>query len=206
MLNNENSSTTFNNFKDIPSLVYKIFIYLMTNESDECNNFWKVLNYPIDDALSKLNLTIEQKRALIWNGDSIENDYKLFNKPLISDSMIDANSMIQIRMYRHSLIPTTRLDATILLETDFYTNDKTAQIRDENGNLVERTDWLEASFLTMLNGIDLGLGYNYLQFNREINRSVMSSININNSKSFYGRSMLMALQYSKIDSGGYCNG
>ena len=119
MLNNENSSTTFNNFKDIPSLVYKIFIYLMTNESDECNNFWKVLNYPTDNALSQLNLTIEQKRALIWNGDSIENDYKLFNKPLISDSMIDANSMIQISMYRHSLSPTTRLDATILLETDF---------------------------------------------------------------------------------------
>lgn len=204
MLSNENTTTTFNNFKDVPSLTYKIFTYLMMNETEECNNFWKVLNYPISNPLSQSNLDINDRRLLIWEGDSLENSYKLFNKPLVSDSLIDANNMIQIRMYRYNLIPIDRLNATIMFEVDFYTNDKLAQIRDENNNLVERTDWLETSFLTLLNGKDLGLGYNFLQFNREINRSCQSVVNINNSKSFFGRSLLMCLQYSKTESGGVC--
>lgn len=204
MLSNENTTTTFNNFKDVPSLTYKIFTYLMMNETEECNNFWKVLNYPVSNPLSQSNLDINDRRLLIWEGDSLENSYKLFNKPLVSDSLIDADNMIQIRMYRYSLIPIDRLNATIMFEVDFYTNDKTAQIRDENYDLVERTDWLETSFLTLLNGKDLGLGYNFLQFNREINRSCQSVVNINNSKSFFGRSLLMCLQYSKAESGGVC--
>ena len=204
MLYNENTTTTFNNFKDVPSLTYKIFTYLIMNETTECNNFWKVLNYPVSNPLSQSNLNINDRRLLIWEGDSLENGYKLFNKPLVSDSLIDANNMIQIRMYRYNLIPIDRLNATIMFEVDFYTNDKLAQIRDENNNLVERTDWLETSFLTLLNGKDLGLGYNFLQFNREINRSCQSVVNINNSKSFFGRSLLMCLQYSKTESGGVC--
>ena len=204
MLYNENSTTTFNNFKDVPSLVYKIFEYLLLNTDEECENFWKVLYYPISEPLKESKLTLSQKQNIIWTGQSEENGYKLFNKPLISDSLIDATSMIQIRMYRYSLIPDTRLNATILFEVDFYTSDKLAQIRDEHKNLVERTDWIETSFLTLLNGKDLGLGYNFLQFNREINRSSQSALNINNSKAFYGRSMLMCLQYSKPESGGVC--
>ena len=53
-----------------------------------------------------------------------------------------------------------------------------------------------------INDIEIGSGV--FQFNRELSRSCNSQLNIGNSKSFYGRSLILALQFVGADSGGGC--
>ena len=104
-------------------------------------------------------------------------------------------------MYRYGIIPTNRQQAVILFETDIYTADKTACIYDENGINVERTDYIEAKLLSCLNGADLNVGVDYFRFDAELNSSIKSLMNINNSKAFYGRSLLMGMIYADISTG-----
>ena len=204
MLDNNNADMAFNNFDDVPQIPYRTFLYLLENKSETAENFWKALAYDDIDALSHKKLTLKQKRNLIWKGETQEDGFKVFNKPVISDSMLTANSSIQVRMFRYGLIPTNQYNALVLFEIDTYTNEKTASIIDENGIVMERTDYLETRLLKLLNGVDIGIGYNFLQFNKEISRTSQSLPSINNSKSFFGRVMILALQWSIPETDGEC--
>ncbi|MBQ0114131.1 MAG: hypothetical protein KBT03_13460 [Bacteroidales bacterium] len=205
MLQNSNNSSSFNNFEYLDEVPYRVFEYLLTNTSEQAENFWKCIKYADKDCLSKPNLTIKEKKDLIWTGQQNQEDYSLFNKPLVGDSVFTANQMVQIRLYEYQTVPTTRLDALILYELDIYTNERANGLYNDRGIWVERTTFLKNScLLPLLNGVDLGIGYNFLSFDREKSRGSQAIMNIGNSKSFYGISMLLALQYSNVDVGGTC--
>lgn len=203
MLQNENDYLSVNNFKVIPKIPYKVFEYLLESNSQECENLWKLLKYPSIDCLSKPNLTYNEKYNMIWSGQSDEEHYTLFCKPLLTNSLGDADEMIQLRMYRNNLTPTTRIEATILFEIDIITNDKTACIYYDDC-MVERTDLIESLLLSLLNGKDIGIGYTTLRFDRELDRGSKSLLNISNTKSFYGRSLILVMRHMDADIGGDC--
>lgn len=54
---------------------------------------------------------------------------------------------------------------------------------------------MESYLLNILNGRDIGVGSGLLEYNRELSRSCQSLMSINNSKSLYGRSLVLALRY-----------
>jgi hypothetical protein len=112
--------------------------------------------------------------------------------------MVTGEDMIQLRVFRYGSNPTDTTEAIILFEFEIYSNDKTSNIINENDVLVERTDFIENHLLSLLNGTDIGLGYGYLVFNRQLSTYSKSTMSINNSKSYYGRSFMMALQYMNI--------
>lgn len=192
MLSNGENLMIYNDFENVPYIPYRILEELLTDESDIVNKFWKLLKYPTADCLQKPNLTIEEKDALIWRGESLEQNYTIFIKPLVSSSMDTAESQIQMRLFRYNTVPNTRFDATILFEIDFLTNEKVCPIYD-NGMLCERADCLENTFLQIFNGRDIKVGI--LEYNRELSRSCQSLMSINNSKTTYGRSIVLALNY-----------
>lgn len=208
MMGNGNTSSAFNNYGQVAEVPFRVFEYLMNNKSDDAENLWKALRYDDINPLKHQNLTLKEKRSLIWNG-SPEEDYKfrVFNKPLMVDDLGDNTkttpSPIQFRMFRYGLIPSTQLSGIVLFEIDTYSGDKVAYMRDENGVPVERTDYLESKILTLLNGVDIGFGYDFLQFNKEVSRTSQSLPSINNGKLFYGRVMILALHWSvpQIDGG-----
>lgn len=205
MLKNDNNYLSMNNFMSVPKIPYKIFEHLLQNNSEECEMLWKLMKYPNIDCLDKPNLTYKEKFKLIWSGQSDEQNYRLFAKPLLTNSLSDADEMIQLRMFRNTLIPTTRLEATILFEINIITNDKTACVIYQDC-LVERTDLIETLLLTLLNGKDIGIGYTTLRFDRELDRGSKSMLNLSNTKSLYGRSLTLALKYMETDIGGEdCN-
>jgi hypothetical protein len=193
-----NTNETVNNFVGLEEAPSRIISYLLSNNTKECEDLWKVLYYPTIDALQKDNLTLKQKRDAIWKGQPNEVDYKIFNKPVISDAMVTGEDMIQLRVFRYGSNPTDTTEAIILFEFEIYSNDKTSNIINENDVLVERTDFIENHLLSLLNGTDIGLGYGYLVFNRQLSTYSKSTMSINNSKSYYGRSFMMALQYMNI--------
>ena len=70
--------------------------------------------------------------------------------------------------------------------------------------LCERTDLMESLFLNIMNGRDIEIGSGVITFNREFSRSCSSQLNIGNSKTFYGRSLIMALNFTGSEVGGGC--
>ena len=203
MLANDNNYMAFNNFKEMPQLPYKVVTTLLTDESKSAEDFWKLLKYVDNDALSKPNLTYEEKMDLIWDGDSLEQNYNVFLKPLIGSSLDNAEAQTQLRVFRFTTMPTSRLEAVITIEADFITNEKTCLVY-QHGILCERTDVMESLFLDVMNGRDIEIGSGVVMFDRELSRSCNSQLNIGNSKSFYGRSLVMALEFISGESGGLC--
>lgn len=202
---NGNNVLAFNNFIDVPQIPYKIIEVLITNNSQEVEDFWKMLKYADIDCLGKPNLSMEEKKNIIWNGDSIENQYSIFFKPLIGSAMDTAVSQIQLRLFRYSIYPTTQLEAIICFEADFITNEKSSLVR-KDGVLMERTDLMETTFLNFMNGRDIKVGSGYFSFDKELSRSCDSQLNISNSKSFYGRSLIMGIRYMYNEVGVDCDG
>lgn len=203
MLSNGNNSMAFNDFSEMPYIPYKIITALLNEESQIAEDFWKLLKYADVDALDKDNLTYDEKVALIWRGDSIEQNFNVFLKPLIGSSLDTAEAQTQLRVFRFTSMPTNQFEAIITIEADFITNEKTSLVY-QNGMLCERTDLMESMFLNIFNGRDIGLGSGFVTFNREFSRSCNSQLNIGNSKSFYGRSLIMALEFISGESGGLC--
>lgn len=72
------------------------------------------------------------------------------------------------------------------------------------GMLCEKVDLLESLILDVLNGRDLGIGSGVLEYNREMARACQSLMSISNSKTIYGRSLVLALRYMSGESGGFC--
>lgn len=203
MLSNGNSSMAFNDFSEMPYIPYKILEALLTEESQIAEDFWKLLKYADVEALEKDNLTYNEKIELIWKGESIEQNYNVFLKPLVGSSLDTAEAQTQFRIFRFTNMPTNQFEAIITFEADFITNEKTALVY-QNGMLCERTDLMESMFLNIMNGRDIGLGSGFVNFNREFSRSCNSQLNIGNSKSFYGRSLVMAVNFASGESGGLC--
>lgn len=203
MLANGNNYMAFNDFAEMPQIPYKIITTLLIETSKEAEDFWKLLKYTEQDALEKDNLTYEEKFALIWRGDSIEQNYNVFLKPLVGSSLDTAEAQTQLRVFRYTTMPTNQYEAIICFEVNFITHEKTALVY-QDGLLCERTDLMESLFLNIMNGRDIEIGSGIITFNREFSRSCNSQLNIGNSKSFYGRSLVMALNFANGESGGQC--
>ena len=203
MLSNGNSSMAFNDFSEMPYIPYKMLEALLTEESQVAQDFWKLLKYADVDALDKDNLTYDEKVKLIWRGESLEQNFNVFLKPLIGSSLDTAEAQTQLRIFRFTSMPTNQFEAILTIEADFITNEKTALVY-QNGMLCERTDLMESMFLNIFNGRDIGVGSGFVTFNREFSRSCNSQLNIGNSKSFYGRSLVLAINFASGESGGLC--
>lgn len=203
MLANNNNYMAFNNFYEMPNFPYRIIEVLLKDNSQETEDLWKLLKYTDADALSKPNLTLKERQKIVWTGDSVEQNYSVFLKPLIGSSLDSAEAQTQLRLYRYNTVPTNRYEAIICFEIDFITNEKTALVR-RNKILCERTDLMESLFLSVMNGRDIKIGSGVFQFNRELSRTCNSQLNIGNSKSFYGRSLILGLQFIGGEIGDGC--
>lgn len=203
MLDNGNNYMSFNDFSELPQIPYKILEILLTSNNETVEDFWKVLHYADVNALDKPNLTYEEKYNLIWLGDSIEQNYQVFIKPMVGSSLDTAEAQTQFRIYRVTSMPETQYEATICIEADFITNEKTPLVY-QNGILCERTDLMESMFLSIMNGRDIGVGSGFVTFNREFTRSCNSQLSLGNSKTFYGRALVVAMNFMGAESGGMC--
>ena len=204
MLANGNNYMAFNDYSEMPQIPYQIVATLLTEKSQLAEDFWKLLKYADADALDKDNLTYEEKIAMVWRGESIEQKFNVFLKPLVGSSLDTAEAQTQLRIFRYTTMPTNQYEAVICFEMDFITNEKTCLVY-RDGILCERTDLMESLFLNIMNGRDIEIGSGIITFNRELSRSCNSQLNIGNSKTFYGRSLIMALTFVGSEVGSECS-
>lgn len=204
MVENGNLEFKFNDFSNQEEIPYKILSYLLESKSNVVENFWKCLKHPSIDCLDRDNLTLDEKKSMIWKGEPKQDDYQIFLKPLIGDSLPTAQSQTQLRIFRYGTVPINQYTSTILIELDVITNESSSMIYNENGFICERTDKLEGYLLSLLNGRDIGVGSDVFRFDRTLSRTCQSLMNISNSKSFYGRTIILGLQYTCPTTGGTC--
>lgn len=203
MIANGNNNA-INNFEKISLIPNQIVMALIEDTSEEAENFWKLLCYSRPDAINQPNLTEDEKIATIWDGDSMENNYHIFYKPLIGSALDTGDAQTQLRLYRIGTNPTSQYEALINFQITLLTNEKESMVRYK-GMVVERTDLMESLFLSVINGRDLGVGVGEIKFDKELSKTCASSLGINNAKTFYGRTLVMGLRFMSADGDNrYC--
>ena len=198
-------------FMDMARVPYLIIYKLAMNTDEKTEMLWKLLKYTDVNTLSKPNLTFEEKMDLVWTPEKVtstrtQDTFNVFLKPLVSASLNEATSQTQLRIYRYKTTAINQTSSTLLYEFDVMVNEASAMVYNTNYEMIEKTDLMEALLIDIMNMTDLGVGVNFLRFTRMQGGNCESVLNINNAKSTYGRSFLLALSYINTSLGGECNG
>lgn len=190
------SNAKYNTFQNIDTLEFNVIKVLFQNE-----DLWKLIKYDSNDALSPLksNLTISEKRSLIWNGeltdDKVDSSkYRVFKQSSTDDSFGDRNT--QLRVYIGEINPENIKMSTVDIFIEIITHSKLNGLIDTERN---RVSSLLKNVLGTLNGSDIE-GIGKLYFNQEETRRNKARYALNNSKNYFGYLIVMS---TKISTSGY---
>ena len=189
--------TIFNKFRQLPFVPYNIIMHLAQDTNIE--NFWKLLKYDDYGALSKPNLSYEEKMKMIWNNNADQNNYNIFLTPLIEDSVLTAKTIL--KLYRMNTEPNNGRIATLTYRFDVLYGGKISLVEYE-GAPCNRADVMEMEIMNSLNGADIGGTIGFLQYNDELSRLCGSSAAIGNNQTFAGISIVMAVQSGDLHDTG----
>ena len=175
-----------NTFSSMPKIPYKIVTALMGN-----NNFCKLIYYNTKDALSKPNLTEEQKRSLIWDGDANRTDkFNIFLTNVQPNEEIENRTVM--KLYRADTDPENLFRAVLAYRFDVLFGSKIPLV-DYDGVPCNRGDLIEMEIMTTLNNQDVA-GVGRLQYNADLSNLAGSHVGIGNNYTFTGISIVMATQ------------
>lgn len=204
----EQRYASFMKMTEIPN---NILEKLATNESQYAENLWKVLKYVGIKALLEPNLTYEEKMALVWAPDKMEpmvtqDNFNVFLKPMMSSALNSDTSQTQIRISLFDVVAQTQTKSVLVYDFAITTNESSCMVYNENNIKVDKTDLIMAYLTEILNLTDLGIGVNFLRFDKLDGVRCHATQNINNSKSLYGKTLSLVLSYVDMSLGGDCNG
>jgi hypothetical protein len=179
----------FNHYGDLENVCYKIIEHLMLNN----DRLWKLLKYNSNDALLKDNLTLQDKRKLIFTGNSVAKDFRVFLQPYLDDSFLEECAMI--RIYPMSIYPDNHLMGTVYIAIETISHVKVVNIMsdDEMAPVKSRETVMLSEIMKTLNGKEVN-GVGVLQFNREHGLQDKTLINIWNNRNFFGHTTVMSVK------------
>lgn len=182
-----------NKFLSMPYIPFKIVMALLEND-----DFCKLIYYNTIDALDQPNLTIEQKRNLIWDGQDDMENYNIFLTNVQPNE--ETYNRTVVKVYRYVTEPINRNVATIAYAFDILFGSKIPLVR-YNGITCNRGDVIEMEIMRTLNGEDVA-GVGYLQYNNELTTLCRSRTGVGNNYTFTGLSIIMATQVADTEVGG----
>ena len=149
---NAGSFAQYEDFDSIPYNCIKVMI-----ESDE--QIWKLLKCNTADAWEKPDLTLDEKRALIYNGNDNTADFRVFMDIGQPDVLTDEICIVRISTY--SIYPENRTIGTISVLFEVYANYKINHL----SNYKTRLDIIVKRFIQIFNGKTVA-GIGKLYFDR----------------------------------------
>lgn len=173
----------YNSLSQLPFIPYNIITYLALQ--DEI--IWKMLKYNDYDALSKPNLTLDEKLDLIWKTGPQEK-YGVFLTPLVEDAITESRSIM--KTYQYYIHAKEMYSSVAVYAFDFLYGGNMSLVEYE-GTPVSRGDLFINRILTVLNGAEVG-GVGKLIFYDDISRYSLAKSTIGNSKTFTGVCLYMA--------------
>ena len=185
----------YNKFLSMPYIPFRIVMALLEND-----NFCKLLYYNTPDALSKPNLTMAQKRQLIWDGQDNMEDYNIFLTNVQPNEEIENRTIVKV--YRYNTEPVNNVMATVCYRFDILFGSKIPLVK-YNGLTCNRGDVIEMEIMKSLNGEDVA-GVGFLQYNDRLTSICNSQVGIGNNYTFTGLTIIMATIVGDVDEGGGC--
>ena len=139
----------YNSMATLPYIPYRIMEYLALN--DEI--IWKLLKYNTYDALSKSNLTTQEKMALIWANDDKQEKYSVFFTNLVEDAITQSKTIL--KLYRYFSNTENLWLADVIYAFDILYGGNMYMV-GYNGVPVSRGDLITQRILEVLNGAYVG--------------------------------------------------
>lgn len=148
----------YNDFHDFHELPYKAISYLIMN--DEI--IWKMLKYLTPDALSKPNLTREEKASLIYMGQENMTDFRVFMDSGQSDVWLREDAILRISTFAG--LGKDRTRGIITMSFEIYSYYKINYLN----TYCTRIDYMTQRILAVMNGAKIGsLGEMYFDAFRD---------------------------------------
>ena len=169
-------------YENMTNISYKIIEHLMTNPDAEI--IWKLLKYNNADAYSRPNLTLEEKAALIYNGQAKQSDYNVFFDYMMDDAEDDMKTLL--RIYPADVYPLNRVTGLCVVNIEVFTHSKLNHL----SNYTTRVDVIIQTLLKVLNGSDIG-GVGVLFFDHQSSR--YDRIQTIGQKPFKGKLLKMSV-------------
>ena len=167
----------YNSLSRLPYVPYNILTYLAQN--DEI--IWKLLKYNGYGALSKPDLTFEEKLDLVWR-DGPQEEYGVFLTNLIEDAI--AESKCILKCYQYYIHADALYNSTVVYAFDFLYGGQMSLV-DYNGYPASRGDIFINRILDTLNGVDVD-GVGKMVFLDQMSNYDLAHSVIGNSKTFTG--------------------
>lgn len=203
----------YNQYARLPNLdglEWKLVDFLIHSESKYAENIWKILKYDTPDALTKPNLTVEEKIALIClENDTGETGKRVFITPYINDAWTEQSSHIHI--YVDAIHAPNHLVSNVHVSIETIVHSKIgiilSDLDEKNANpndcregepLVlrkNRATVLLKNVIALFNGMIID-GIGTLQFNQEIDPYCVSNEYSWNSRAYYGHLTKMVVKMS----------
>ena len=196
-MNNGNFDTAYNNGSDLPYIVSKIFEFLIEQGSED---FWKCIKYDDYDCLSKPNLTMSEKRNLIYTKGKDINEYNIYlNSPLISVEEETAKTILKSYVLR--IRPADQMNFVVSVSFEIITHTHLANI-EKGVDMVSRIDFIASELIRMLNQRDFGFGR--VRFDHRFSSDSDSYMAYNNSNQFFGKVLTFAVLNIRHDENCEC--
>ena len=148
-------------YSSMPNVSYKIIEYLITNPKAEI--IWKLLKYNDADAYTRPNLTQKEKASLIYKGEAIQADYRVFFDFMMDDAETEMNTIL--RIYPAEVYPINRVTGLCTINLEVFTHSKINHL----SNYTTRVDVIIQTLIDVLNGADIG-GIGVLFFDNQASR------------------------------------
>jgi hypothetical protein len=146
----------------LPTLGYNVVSNLMNNSNAEI--IWKLLKDKTPDAWNITNLTIAEKRALIYKGSEDAQNFAIFFDSGMDNSITDES--IYLRIYPYSGNPLNPYTGIVDIAFEMLCHYKINTL----SNYTTRVDSIMSALLDCLNGADIGgLGRLYFDASRSRN-------------------------------------
>ena len=169
----------YNSLSRLPFIPYNIVVHLA--QSPDAENLWKLLAYNDYDALSKPNLSFNEKMALVWKNGS-QDEFSVFLTGLVEDAIAESRCIFKI--YDYLIQPDKPYISSVVFAFDFLYGGKMSLV-EYNGYPVSRGDLFVNILLTVLNGVDVN-GVGTIIFSEDISRYSGGKYVVGNSKTFCG--------------------
>jgi hypothetical protein len=150
-------TTAYSKLSGYKFFSYNIINYLIDNNEE----IWKLLYYNESDAWERTNLTLSEKRSLIYAGQPDETLYRVF----MSEKQVNAwvNEACILRIFPHSTVPENRTVNTTMMVFDIYSHYRINTL----SNYTTRIDTAVEELISTLNGSNIG-GLGRLTFNATV--------------------------------------
>ena len=183
------SKLPYNTYNTTRGFGYAILKYLMVNNEE----IWKLLKYDTPDALSKPNLTMEEKRKLIWNGTGDAEEYRVFRSPFLDDAI--TSQISQLRIYNSVFSPDNRSVGTIDISIECLCHNKIVNL----DNYESRPEVMIQQVIECLNGQDIA-GVGVLAFDKDMSVYDVCRMNVYNNRNFFGYSLWISAKVGDINA------